>query len=238
VKQLARLTRDEYIRRGEAARAAGKLPEAVRYFLAVADHGDPRGPLALGEMARSGEGIERDAPLARDLLTRAAEMGQLKAMVALASMLRGGEGGEPDKAAALRWLQLAASRGDGSGQLQLAELPEAGEDAPKDEEAAYVWYRLAESALVGTPGAGAARTAAERVSQRLGEERAASAAQRVLSSARFRRGLCGTCQQTGRSGNAAIHCNACAARPCLRCRLFLPRFALSSDRIYTAVSRS
>jgi hypothetical protein len=179
VKQLARLTRDEYIRRGEAARAAGNLPEAVRYFLAVADHGDARGPLALGEMARSGEGIERDAPLARDLLTRAAEMGQLKAMVALASMLRGGEGGEPDKAAALRWLQLAASRGDGFGQLQLAELLEAGEDAPKDEEAAFVWYRLAESALVGTPGAVAARTAAERVSQRLGDERAASTAQRV-----------------------------------------------------------
>jgi hypothetical protein len=238
VKQLARLTRDEYIRRGEAARAAGNLPEAVRHFLAVADHGDARGPLALGGMARSGEGIERDAPLARDLLTRAAEMGQLKAMVALASMLRGGEGGELDKAAVLRWLQLAASRGDGSGQLQLAELLEAGEDAPKDEEAAFVWYRLAESALVGTPGAVAARTAAERVSQRLGEERAASTAQRVAVFRPLPPGPGRTCQQTGRSGNAAIRCSACAARPCLRCRFFLPRFALSSDRIYTAVLRS
>ena len=181
VKQLPRLTREEHIRRGEAARTAGNLPEAVRHFLAVADHGDARGPLALGEMARAGDGFERDAPLARDLFTRAAEIGQPKAMSALASMLRAGEGGDPDKAAALRWLQLSAARGDGSGQLQLAELLEAGEDAPKDDQAAFVWYRLAESALVGTPGAVTARTAAERVSQRFGEELAAAAAQRVAA---------------------------------------------------------
>ena len=181
VKQLPRLTREEHIRRGEAARAAGNLPEAVRHFLAVADHGDPRGPLDLGEMAQAGEGIERDAPLARDLFTRAAELGQPRAMAALGSMLHAGEGGEPDKAAALRWLQLAAAHGDGSGQLQLAELLEAGEDAPKDEDAAFVWYRLAESALVGTPDSQRARTAAERIAQRIGEERAAAAAQRVAA---------------------------------------------------------
>lgn len=179
LRKLQRQTREEHIRRGLAALTAGNMPDAARNFLAVADHGDPRGPFNLGEMARTGKGIEADEPLARDLLKRAAEMGHPGAMASLAGMLRDGKGGTSDRAGAVHWAHLAAEHGDGRGQLLLARTLRTDGAEPKDLDTALVWFRLAEGTLVGTPEATAARTEADEVAAAIGEVRAAAAAVRT-----------------------------------------------------------
>jgi hypothetical protein len=62
VQQLPHRTREQYISRGEAARAAHRYAEAVREFLAVADLSDPRGPSNLADMLLNGEEVNSDLP--------------------------------------------------------------------------------------------------------------------------------------------------------------------------------
>jgi TPR repeat protein len=64
---------------------------------------------------RNGDGVTRDAVLAVQALTRAAERGVPAAMFILSHMLAEGEGAARDMAAARRWLEMAAQ----------AEYPEA-----------------------------------------------------------------------------------------------------------------
>lgn len=181
VRQLPRLSRAEHIRRAEQSLSANNKLEALRHFLAVADHGDARGPYGLARLLRAGDPVDRDDRLARDLLVRAAEMGHPASMVELAIMLNEGLGGPADTSEARRWFRLAADRGDGTGQLAYARMLNEGSGSNSNAQEALVWFRLAEATLAGRPEATQAREAAEALTANLDEAKVVEAAERIAA---------------------------------------------------------
>lgn len=97
----------------------------------------------LGQWLYEGNGIDRDAPKAAELLGSCGEAGNIEAQKLLASMYRENRGITPDIEQEMYWIQKAAENGDADLQSKLAEAYLNGYGVPKDKKLSAEWYEKA-----------------------------------------------------------------------------------------------
>jgi hypothetical protein len=96
--------------------------EAVRWYRAAAEQGDPLGQHALGAMYAMGQGVEQDFIEAMRWYRRSAEQGNPNSQTSIGWMYEKGEGVAPDIEQALKWYELAAEQGDERAQQHLERI--------------------------------------------------------------------------------------------------------------------
>lgn len=88
--------------------------EAAKYFRLAAEQGNAEGQYGLGALYAAGEGVARDARVAREWFERAASQGHGLAVLALSQAFMGrtlGFSGDPSDGSALAWVRMAAELG-------------------------------------------------------------------------------------------------------------------------------
>ena len=125
----------------EATTAAiSKLQEAAAL-------GHPPAQLQLGELYKTGQGVEQDLGQARTWFRRAANGGNVLAMHRIGVMTARGDGGAADTSEAIGWFELAANRGLVDSQYNLGAIYHPSGDGStstiQDPGKAYFWYSLA-----------------------------------------------------------------------------------------------
>jgi len=98
----------------------------------------------LAKLYETGEGVEADQVMARQLTERAARAGNRIAMHDLALYFAEGRGDvDVDIGTAAQWFEKAAERGVVDSQFNLGVLFESGQGLPKNPVDAFVWYSIA-----------------------------------------------------------------------------------------------
>jgi TPR repeat protein len=108
-------------------------------FQRLAEQGNDRAQLYLGEMYDAGLGLSYDEGEALKWFTRAAEAGDPDAQYMLGPPSRTELGG-PSHEEALAWLRKAAEQGHAAAQRDLAAYLATGDGCDKDEREALRWY--------------------------------------------------------------------------------------------------
>lgn len=123
---------------------SGRTEQAVGLIRSAANKGQPAAQYRLAKLYESGEGVEADPAVARQLTERAARAGNRIAMHDLALYYAEGRGDvEINIATAAQWFEKAAERGVVDSQFNLGVLFESGQGLPKNLADAYVWYSIA-----------------------------------------------------------------------------------------------
>ncbi len=124
----------------ETSAAIGTLEEAAAL-------GHPPAQLQLGELYKTGQGVDQDLGQSRTWFRRAANGGNVLAMHRIGVMTARGDGGPADTAEAIGWFELAANRGLVDSQYNLGAIyhpsDNAASSAVQDAAKAYFWYSLA-----------------------------------------------------------------------------------------------
>lgn len=132
--------------------AAGNEAEtgvAIEKLEQAALLGHPPAQLQLGELFKTGQGVDQDLAQARTWFRRAANGGNVLAMHRVGVMTARGEGGSANTPEAISWFEQAANRGLVDSQYNLGAIYHpAGEGETQDgglQDAgkAYYWYSLA-----------------------------------------------------------------------------------------------
>ncbi|WP_425409616.1 hypothetical protein [Hyphococcus sp.] len=168
----------EAMRGLSAADTETAASEAISKLQDAAALGSPPAQLQLGELYKTGQGVEQDASQARVWFRRAANGGNVLAMHRLGVMTARGDGGAADTASAIGWFEQAANFGLVDSQYNLGAIyhPTENGGGVQDAEEAYYWYSLAarngdDAAEPLAAGIGASLTDAERtaVDQRVSD---------------------------------------------------------------------
>lgn len=123
----------------EAMTAIGKLQDAAAL-------GYPPAQLQLGELYKTGQGVDQDLGQARVWFRRAANGGNVLAMHRIGVMTARGDGGPADSQEAIAWFEQAANFGLVDSQYNLGAIYHPSDDGGspvQDAAKAYYWYSLA-----------------------------------------------------------------------------------------------
>lgn len=123
----------------DALAAIGKLQDAAAL-------GYPPAQLQLGELFKTGQGIDQDLGQARVWFRRAANGGNVLAMHRIGVMTARGDGGPADSAEAIAWFERAANFGLVDSQYNLGAIyhpSDTSASSIQDAGKAYYWYSLA-----------------------------------------------------------------------------------------------
>ena len=132
--------------------AAGNEAEtglAIEKLEQAAMLGHPPAQLQLGELYKTGQGVDQDLEQARVWFRRAANGGNVLAMHRVGVMTARGEGGSANTPEAVNWFEQAANRGLVDSQYNLGAIyhpsgeGEAQPGSIQDAGKAYYWYSLA-----------------------------------------------------------------------------------------------
>lgn len=154
-----------------AAGGAAEADEAISKLHEAAALGHPPAQLQLGELYKTGQGVDQDLGQARTWFRRAANGGNILAMHRIGVMTARGDGGPADTGEAISWFERAANRGLVDSQYNLGAIyhpTEGGASSTvQDAGKAYYWYSLAaengdEQAAPLAESIGAALTAQEK----------------------------------------------------------------------------
>lgn len=140
--------REEAFARGKRAYDRGDWMKAIADLRPLAEYGDVRGMMLLGNMYQLGNGVGVDMREAFSLYHRAAMAGSTDGMVAIAAMYQAGIGVSLNTRLAIGWFERAARMGDQSGAFFFAIHNFQGSkgttyDMKADTLAAYKWFRIA-----------------------------------------------------------------------------------------------
>lgn len=120
---------------------------AIEKLQQAAALGHPPAQLQLGELYKTGQGVELDLGRARTWFRRAANGGNVLAMHRIGVMTARGDGGPADTSEAISWFELAANQGLVDSQYNLGAIfhptAEGGASTIQDAGKAYYWYSLA-----------------------------------------------------------------------------------------------
>ncbi|MEO0695598.1 MAG: hypothetical protein AAFY84_05825 [Pseudomonadota bacterium] len=121
--------------------------DAIKTLQEAAALGHPPAQLQLGELFKTGRGVEKDLEQSRLWFERAANGGNILAMHRLGVMSARGDGGEVDINVSVGWFTKAANHGLVDSQYNLGATyhPSAEGDPAglQDREKSYFWYSLA-----------------------------------------------------------------------------------------------
>jgi len=123
--------------------AAGDSGGGVASLERAAEGGLAAAQYDLAQRYERGEGVSRNAELARSWTQRAAEAGHCRAMHDVGVYLARGEGVAADEAAASRWFVRAAEFGVADSQYNLGVLYQQGRGVREDLSEALYWYLVA-----------------------------------------------------------------------------------------------
>ena len=130
-----------------AAADDAQIADAIVKLQDSAALGFPPAQLQLGELYKTGQGLEQDLGQARIWFRRAANGGNVLAMHRIGVMTARGDGGAADTREAISWFERAASFGLVDSQYNLGAIfhpSAAGDPTPvQDAGQAYFWYSLA-----------------------------------------------------------------------------------------------
>ena len=129
--------------KGVKAHSAGDYAAALAEFRPLAEKGNARAQIILGNVYATGEGAPKDAAEAVRWYRLAAEQGNAQGQVNLGSMYANGEGVPNDDVEAVRWFRFAAEQGHATGQVNLGVFCANGAGVPKDAAEAVRWFRFA-----------------------------------------------------------------------------------------------
>lgn len=140
--------REEAFARGKRAYDRGDWLKAIADLRPLAEWGDVRGMMLLGNMYQLGNGVGVDMREAFSLYHRAAMAGSTDGMVAIATMYQSGIGVNVNTRLAIGWFERAARMGDQTGAFFYAIHSFQGSkgttyDLKADPAAAYKWFRVA-----------------------------------------------------------------------------------------------
>lgn len=140
--------REEAFARGKRAYDRGDWMKAIADLRPLAEWGDVRGMMLLGNMYQLGNGVGIDMREAFSLYHRAAMAGSTDGMVAIATMYQSGIGVNVNTRLAIGWFERAARMGDQTGAFFYAIHNFQGSkgttyDLKADHAAAYKWFRIA-----------------------------------------------------------------------------------------------
>lgn len=138
-----------YINSIEALSAAGDetaARAAIEQLQDAAALGYPPAQLQLGELYKTGQGVEQDLGQARVWFRRAANGGNVLAMHRIGVMTARGDGGPADAREAIAWFEQAANFGLVDSQYNLGAIyhpTDSGSSSVQSAGEAYYWYSLA-----------------------------------------------------------------------------------------------
>lgn len=140
--------REEAYARGKRAYDRGDWMKAIADLRPLAEYGDVRGMMLLGNMYQLGNGVSLDMREAFALYHRAAMLGNTEGMVAIATMYQAGMGVNLNTRLAIGWFERAARMGDQTGAFFYAIHNFQGSkgttyDLKSDHLVAYKWFRVA-----------------------------------------------------------------------------------------------
>ncbi|MCK5746913.1 MAG: sel1 repeat family protein, partial [Oricola sp.] len=128
------------------AQTDAEAASAVRQLQDAAALGFPPAQLQLGELYKTGQGVEQDLGQARVWFRRAANGGNVLAMHHIGVMTARGDGGPADSQEAISWFEQAANFGLVDSQYNLGAIyhpSDEGGSSVQDAGKAYFWYSLA-----------------------------------------------------------------------------------------------
>lgn len=126
---------------GLAAMVKGDFKAACAEFGTLAEKGDAKAQIKVGEMHVRGQcGPKSDEEAAKWYL-KAAQQGNAEAQVYLGVMHANGKGVAQDDAEAGKWYAKAAEQGSAVGQGMLGQLYSTGKGVAKSDAEAIKWYR-------------------------------------------------------------------------------------------------
>ncbi len=142
--------RDIYLESVAALQSATTPQEeasALKELKKAAALGHAPAQLQLGELYKTGQGVDKELVEARLWYERAANGGNILAMHRVGVMAAQGEGGAKDLQSAIAWFEQAANRSLIDAQYNLGALyhpsPEGDASGVQDAGKAYYWYALA-----------------------------------------------------------------------------------------------
>ena len=141
--------RDLYVESVAALNAASGSEDtaaAIRKLEEAAALGHPPAQLQLGELYKTGQGVDQDFNQAQTWFRRSANGGNVLAMHRIGVLTARGEGGAPNPAEAVTWFEQAANFGLVDSQYNLGAIYHpTGENSSglQDAGKAYYWYSLA-----------------------------------------------------------------------------------------------
>ena len=117
---------------------------ALLYYQAAVDGGDPSAKFTVGVWAAQGRGMDKDLLKSFTLQHEAAHAGHPAAMFNVGVMLMTGDGVAKDVAAAARWYARAAASGVAQAAVNLGNMHRTGvgADVPKDLSKARECFAL------------------------------------------------------------------------------------------------
>ncbi len=169
--------RDESFARGRRAYDRGDWLKAIFDLRPLAEYGDERAMMLLGNMYASGNGVGKDPKEAFQLYHRAAaQKNNLDGMIAIAAMYQTGLGVGVNTRLAIGWFERAAMLGSQGGAFFYAIHKFQGSkgttyDFKSDHEAAYKWFRIAATRGDDKKLRRAAYQTSERLAARLTPDR-------------------------------------------------------------------
>ena len=132
------------LQEGIAAYKKANYPAALKELRPLADSGNAKAQVLLGEIYNSGKGVPQDQAEAASWYRKAAEQGDAGAQATLGVMYDNGVGVAQDNKEALSWYHKAAEQGDAEAQYILGGLYKRGQDElPADLVQAHKWFNLA-----------------------------------------------------------------------------------------------
>ena len=115
-------------------------PCAYRWYLKLAEAGNPIAQHKVGEMLMQGDGVAENVSLAHQYFLRSAEQNNPRAQFVAAEMYRVGKGVDTDQKLANVWYEKAAELGNADAQLAWSKRLQNGEGMfLRDREKASEW---------------------------------------------------------------------------------------------------
>ncbi|KAF9090913.1 hypothetical protein BGX29_011225, partial [Mortierella sp. GBA35] len=102
--------------------------------------GDRDSQVALGDMHRTGNGVDKDYQAAHHWYLKAANDGDPSAQNSIGDLYRLGLGAPPDHSKALEWYLKAAEQGDAAGQYHMGHMHHYGLCVSQNYQRAMDWY--------------------------------------------------------------------------------------------------
>jgi TPR repeat protein len=135
---------------GRAAYDRKDWETTVTELRPLAERGDDRAMVLIGNMYYFGYGVLQSYKEAASLYQRAAAKNNIDAMLALGAMNVSGKGGDINLHSAVQWFEAAAKHGSHSGAFFYALIMARGnksktDDIKPDFYNAYKWFRIAGS---------------------------------------------------------------------------------------------
>ncbi|KAF9118190.1 hypothetical protein BGW39_001391 [Mortierella sp. 14UC] len=125
--------------------SSSSLPQDFLETETRAKAGDKDAQVALGDMYRNGEGVQKDYQAAMVWYLKMANQGDCQAQSKVGCLYRDGLGVKQDYSTALKWYLKAAEQGNAIAQCNVAYFYEEGQGVAQDYSQAKDWYLRAAS---------------------------------------------------------------------------------------------